>query len=109
MIRYVLTGCAALGLAACTQTTTPPPAPPPGAAAGVTPSAFRLPEGAGCSGEIARFRAVLANDVETGHLTRTVYGRAGADLDRAASACTAGRDGEARATLAATRSRYGYP
>ena len=100
--------CAALALAACTQTASAPPAPPPGAVPGVTPSSFRMPEGAGCAGEIGQFKAVLKNDVDTGNVGQSVYNRASADLGRAESACAAGRDGDARALLASTKSRFGY-
>jgi hypothetical protein len=106
-LRGVLAGSLALLAAACSQTTTPA-APPPGTVPGVTPSTFRLPDGAGCSGEVARFQAVLQNDVDTGNVSRTVYNRAEPDLNRAAAACSAGRDGEARSILAATKSRFGY-
>jgi hypothetical protein len=97
----------ALGLGACNQTARPA-APPPGVIPGVTPSTFRLPEGAGCSGEIARFQAVLQNDIDTGNVAQSVYNRAEPDLNRAAAACSAGRDGEARSILAGTKSRFGY-
>lgn len=101
---------AAVALGGCTQTARTPAAPPPGSAPpGVTPSTFHMPEGTGCAGEVARFKAVLDNDVAVGHLTRSVHGRASADADRAGAACSAGRDGEARSQLAATRARYGYP
>ncbi|MGA0598957.1 hypothetical protein [Enterovirga sp. CN4-39] len=100
--------CAALVLAACTQTASAPPAPPPGAVPGVTPNTFRMPEGAGCAGEIGQFKAVLKNDVDTGNVGQSVYNRATADLGRAESACAAGRDGDARALLASTKSRFGY-
>ena len=100
----------AFALASCTQTAGPSPALPPGMAApGVTPSTFRLPDGSGCGGEIARFRAVLDNDVAVGHLGRGVYTRASGEVDRAAASCGAGQDGAARASLASIRSRYGYP
>lgn len=98
----------ALALAGCTQTASAPPAPAPGAVPGVTPNTFRMPAGSGCAGEIAQFRAVMKNDVETGNVGQGVYTRAMADIDRADGACSAGRDGEARASLASTKSRYGY-
>jgi hypothetical protein len=94
-------------VAACTQTSAPPSAPAP-ASSGVTTPGFRLPEGTGCSGEIARFRAVLANDLETGHVGRTVHERIGGELDQAAGICSAGRDGEAQRLVSATKQRYGY-
>src|SRR4051794_38560238 len=81
----------------------------PTAAAGVPPPSFHMPEGGGCAGEIARFRAVLGNDSQVGHINAGVYKRATDDLDRASSACAAGRDGEALRALASTKSRYGYP
>ena len=98
----------ALALAACTQTASAPPAPPPGAVPGVTPNTFSMPEGAGCSGEIAQFKAVLRNDADTGNVGQSVYNRAAADLGRAEKACAAGRDGEARSLVASTKSRFGY-
>lgn len=97
-----------LALAACTQTASAPPAPPPGAVPGVTPNTFRMPDGAGCAGDIAQFRAVLRNDVDTGNVGKGVYDRATADLGRAESACAAGRDGEARSLVASTKGRFGY-
>lgn len=101
---------AALALSACTRGAAPPPAPAPGAAApGVTPSTFAMPSGSGCGAEIARFRAVLKNDLDTGHVSQSVFNRANADLDRGDGACSAGRDGEARSILASTKSRFGYP
>ncbi|WP_375458040.1 hypothetical protein [uncultured Enterovirga sp.] len=97
-------------LAACNpRASAPNAAVPAPAASGVTPSTSRMPEGSGCAGDVARFRAVLANDAEVGHLTQSVFARATADLDKATQACVAGRDGDARAQVAATRRRYGYP
>ncbi|AVO43786.1 hypothetical protein [Phreatobacter cathodiphilus] len=108
----VLAALAAIGLAACQSTTAPVPAPQPVASATpsyVTRPDFRLPEGAGCSGEIARFRAVMDNELATGHVTREVHGRVIADMRTPEGACAAGRDGEARAALTAVKRRYGYP
>lgn len=98
----------ALALTGCTQTASTPAAPAPGVVPGVTPNTFRMPAGTGCAGEIAQFRAVMKNDVDTGNVGEGVYTRAMADVDRADGACSAGRDGEARASLASTKSRYGY-
>ncbi len=96
----------ALSLAACNQTASPGPAAP---ASGVTAASFQLPAGAGCSGEVARFRAVMDNDLATGHVARSVHGRVTGEIDRAAAACSAGRDAEAVRMIAATKARYGYP
>ena len=97
---------AATALSACTQTGVPEPTAAP--ASGVTPSAFALPAGAGCSGDIARYRAVMDNDLATGHVNRSVYDRVAGELGRASAACTAGRDAEAVRMVAATRARHGY-
>lgn len=97
-------------LSACNQTASAPPAPAAATAApGVTPSSFQMPSGDGCSGAIAQFQAVLKNDVDVGHLTSSVYGRASADLRQAETVCAAGRDVQARTILAITRKNYGYP
>ncbi len=113
MIRAgLLTAIAALGLAACQSTTAETPAPQPVASSTptyVTRPDFRLPEGSGCAGDIARFRAVMDNDLATGHVTREVHGRVLADLRGPEGACSAGRAGEASAGLSAVKRRYGYP
>ncbi len=114
MVRQVkihLVAVTAILLAACNQS-----APPPAAAVGqpqsaslITPAGFRLPEGAGCAGDIARFRAVQDNDLQTGHVNKVVHGRIGAEIDQAAALCSAGNDGGARSALSGTKKRYGYP
>ena len=97
---------AALG--AC-QTASAPPAPPPSLAPpGVTPSTFRMPEGAGCAGEVARYRAVMDNDLAAGHTTAAVHGRVVGEINTASSACAAGRDAEAVRMIAATKTKFGY-
>jgi hypothetical protein len=106
----VLAATVLLALAACNQSA-PAPEPPRErtSASFVTPQGFRLPEGAGCSGEIARFRAVQDNDLATGHVNQSVYNRIKVEVDQAAAACAAGNDGGARGMLAATKRRFGYP
>lgn len=101
-----------LALAACNQTAAPPAAPVdsgPRSASLVTPPGFRLPEGTGCAGDLARFRAVQANDLQTGHVNRTVYDRIAGELTQAEALCAAGNDGGARSALAGIKRRYGYP
>jgi hypothetical protein len=101
------------GLAACGTTS----APPPSAAApkqeprgvSITPTNFKLPEGSGCSGDIARFRAIQANDLETGHTTRPVYDQIEAEMKKAEAMCAAGNSGGASAHVRGTKSRFGYP
>lgn len=118
MRRLALIAVSLLALAGCQSTPeAPAPAPAPQANAQrqeprgvtITPSTFRLPDGAGCQGDIARFRAIQANDLETGHVTRTVYDQIEAEMKRAESMCSAGQSGAASAHVRATKSRFGYP
>jgi hypothetical protein len=110
MIRFAAVS-AVLLLAACNQTAPPPTASvaQPQSASLVTPAGFRLPEGQGCSGEIARFRAVQDNDLATGHVGKSVHTRIGAEIDQAAALCSAGNDAGARSALSGTKKRFGYP
>lgn len=103
--------CAALTLtlAAC-QTSGPPPAPSPEQApTGVTPNTFRMPAGAGCSGEVERFQAVIDNDLATGHTTKGVHDRVSGEISRARSACAAGNEGGAVGQIRTTKTKFGYP
>lgn len=100
---------AGLALAAC-QSAGPPPAPPPESApTGVTPNTFRMPAGAGCSGEVERFQAIIDNDLQTGHTTKGVHDRVSAEISRARTACSGGNEGGAIAQIRATRTKFGYP
>lgn len=101
----ILTGLVAIGVAGCNQTSVPDQA---SLAPGVTPAGFSMPGGTGCSGEIARYRAVMENDVQIGHLNRSVYDKVTTEIDHAAAACAAGRDAEAVRMVEATKARYGY-
>jgi hypothetical protein len=110
--RFPLIALVACGwLAACTQTQTAAPLPPaaPHSASLVTPPGFKLPEGTGCSGEIARFRAVQDNDLATGHVNQRVYDQIKGEVDGAAATCAAGNDGAARSQLTVIKRRHGYP
>ncbi|MGL4322942.1 MAG: hypothetical protein ACRCTD_02790 [Beijerinckiaceae bacterium] len=107
----ILSALLSLAAAAC-NTTAPQPAAQPTtttSAASVTPSTFRLPEGSGCAGDVARFRAVMDNDLATGHVSKSVHEKVTGEINQAASICQAGQDGPARGMIAATKKRYGYP
>jgi hypothetical protein len=100
---------AAALLAGCNSARAPePPAATVGART-VTPSDFRLPEGAGCSGAIARYRAVMDNDLAMGHVNRGVYDQIQHEIGEADGACGAGQDARATALVHASKSRHGYP
>jgi len=110
-------GLLVLSLAAC-QSSAPPAASPTSSVnandyaslpAGVTPKNFQLPTGKGCSGDIARFRAVMDNDLASGHTTEKVHHDIHAELDRISRTCDPARDSEASAAVRALKSRFGYP
>jgi hypothetical protein len=106
------TAFAALLLAGCNSAGPPPvaSAPPPAPASiDVTPSNFVMPAGSGCAGDIARYRAIQDNDLAMGHVAKSVYNQIKGEIGQAEQACAAGRDGEARAMIMASRKRHGYP
>ena len=74
-----------------------------------TPRAFRLPEGSGCAGDVARWQAVQANDYASGNVNLKIYNQIQAEIARASEACEAGRDADARKLVASSKSRHGYP
>lgn len=106
-IRFVAPAALlALGLSACNQTTMP--ASVAAVPAGVTAGSFQMPAGSGCAGEVAGFRAVIDNDLATGHVARSVHQQVVREIDGAASACSAGRGVDASRMIIATKARYGY-
>lgn len=74
-----------------------------------TPSAFQMPEGAGCSGAVSRYKAVIENDLSMGHVNQSVYGQIQGEISEAAAACSAGQDGKAISLVRASKARHGYP
>jgi hypothetical protein len=109
MLRRFLLPLCAVGLiaaAGCTQTASPPPAP---SIIGPTVAPpLQTAAGSGCSAGVARYRAVMANDLATGHVNKAVHARISGEIDRAAASCAAGRDAEAVRMIDATKARYGY-
>ena len=74
----------------------------------IGPMAYQLPPGSGCAAEINRYQGVLRADLETGNVDQRVYDDIQRELTRAASACEAGRDGEARGLVSASKAKHGY-
>lgn len=74
-----------------------------------TPKSFKMPEGDGCAGDVARWKAVQDNDYASGNIGLPVYHQIQAEIARADQACRAGHDGEARALVHASKARHGYP
>ena len=105
---------AAFALAACNspapeaQFVAPAPTPAP-AVADVTPSDFKMPEGDGCVGDIARYRAITDNDRAMGHVAQSVYNQINKEITVADQQCADGHEAQARATIVASRKRHGYP
>jgi hypothetical protein len=77
--------------------------------AAAAPNAANLPENAGCSGAIARYRAIMDNDLSMGHVNRGVYDRIQTEIGEAAAACSQGQDARAAALVKASKARHGYP
>lgn len=119
ILRSIRLGAAALcvtTLGGCNSQAPQPQSPQPQTPASqqryvspITPPGFKLPDGAGCSGAVERYRAVIANDHETGNVNDSVYKQIESEISTAAAACAAGRDGEAQALVRASKSRHGYP
>jgi len=74
----------------------------------VTPSDFRMPGGSGCAGEIARYRAVQANDYASGNVAKSVYSQIQREIAAAEKVCAAGDGAKASAMIHASEVRHGY-
>jgi hypothetical protein len=106
----LLAAIAALCLAGCNSAGTAPAAAPPAPGSlAVAPSNFQMPQGGGCAGDIARYRAVQDDDLAMGQIAQSVYDQVHREIAEAAQACSAGRDAQARAMILASRKRHGYP
>lgn len=106
-IRWALLAGACMALAGCDAMGT---STAPGyATQAYTPPNFKLPEGKGCSAAVSRWQAVQQNDYASGNVNVSVYKQIQGEIAKAADACSAGRDAEATAMVAASRRRHGYP
>ena len=106
----VFAALAALAVGACNAPAPQASASPPASGTvAYTPPNFQLPEGADCKGVIARYRAVQDNDLSMGHVAQSVYSQIQREIAAAERACAAGRDADARAMVAASERRHGYP
>jgi hypothetical protein len=110
MRSLLLTVLAALSLAACNASASAPQAAVPApATADVTPNTFTMPTGEGCVGDVARYRAIMSNDLSMGHVAKSVYNQIEKEIGEADAQCAAGHEAQARATIVASRKRHGYP
>ena len=103
-VSLAISGLAA-ALGGCNETTG---STAPVLSAPIGPTAYRLPPRAGCTGEINRYQDVLRADLETGNVEQKIFNEIQGELTKAASACEAGRDGEARSIVASSKARHGY-
>ena len=74
-----------------------------------TPKSFVMPEGEGCAGEVARWKAVQDNDYASGNIGLKVYHQIAAEIARAEAACSSGHDKESQAMVRDSKRRHGYP
>lgn len=106
----VFAALAGLAVAACNapapQASAPPAAP---GSVEYTPANFTLPEGSDCRATIARYRAVQDNDLSMGHVAQSVYNQIKREIAAAEPVCAGGRDAQAKAMIAASEQRHGYP
>jgi hypothetical protein len=94
---------------ACNANRQPQPVIDPVGPARPAASSAPLPEGAGCSGAVGRYKAVIENDLSMGHVNQGVYNQIQGEISEAASACSAGQDARAIALVRASKARHGYP
>lgn len=102
-----LIACAAVS--ACNSTGASSTPEPAAYRSPVTPPGFKLPEGTGCAGDIARYRAVMDNDKRAGHVNDKVYDVIQGEISGAEAACSAGNSAQAISLVHASKVRHGYP
>jgi hypothetical protein len=102
-------GCNSAGTPAPAASAAPSSSAYAGLPAGVSPPGFKLPSGTGCSASVARWQAIQDNDLNSGHVSQSVYNQIGKEIEQANAACQAGKEGEAEALIRASRARHGYP
>ena len=104
LVRLTLAALPLAFLVACNTPATQAPN-----ASSTSASNFRLPDAPGCQGDVARFQALIDNDLATGHTTQSVRDSVTADLSKAQAACNAGQGAQASAMVTSIRKKYGYP
>ena len=80
----------------------------PSVTAPIVVSSFNLPPGAACTKEIGTYQNVVKSDLDTGNVEQKVYDQIQHELARAATACSAGKGGEAHSIVASSKERHGY-
>jgi hypothetical protein len=99
----------ALGLAGCNAAQQPSASLQAAVPTDGTPPDFNLPAGAACTGDINRFATIVYADNKTGMVDDSVFDQIKVEIAKAADTCRAGHDPEARAEIAASKHKHGYP
>jgi len=111
--RFALTVVAlisAFGLAACNATQQSSASLDASASADdTTPPDYHLPPGAACTPVVDRYETVVYGDNQTGMVSTSVFVEIKGEIANAAALCKAGHDAEARAAVAASQHKHGYP
>lgn len=97
---------AAVALAGCNEATGGVTAGP--VLSAPAPLAMNLPAGMACSHEIGQYETVVKSDLATGNVEQVVYDKIQIEMAHAASACAAGRGGEAHALVVSSKASHGY-
>jgi hypothetical protein len=74
----------------------------------VTSPGFQMADGAGCAGEIARYRAIQQNDYASGNVAKSVFNQIQREVAAAERVCAAGEEARATAMIHASEARHGY-
>ena len=106
-IAFLILVFASLGLVGCNESSGGGLGPTTAATSALA-SGASLPLGAPCSGEISRYDSFVQDDLRTGNVEQKVYEQIQRELGRAATACSAGKGGEAHAIVAASKEKHGY-
>lgn len=112
--RLLAAALAALALSACNAAQRPqivPPGPAPGPVSALpdTAGGYQTPAGSGCGGAVARYQAVVDNDLRMGHVNKSVHAQIMSEISEANGACASGQDARAASLIRASKSRHGYP
>jgi hypothetical protein len=110
--RFALTSVAlltALGLAGCNASPQPSASLQAGDSADATPPDFHLPAGEACTGEIDRYATLVYSDNQTGMVDTSVFDQIKVEIGKAVDVCRAGQDAQARALVADSKHKHGYP
>lgn len=113
--RLWLAGLVAFPLAACNQTTasldpvtTGSIASPASLSASAYSVPVPIPGGAGCRGEINRYKTVTNGDMAMGQVGQADFDQINREINTAELACQSGREAESLQLVTASKARHGY-